>query len=221
MYHYVSQLPPNADDIRIGLTLDPTIFRQHIEYLYNSGYSTISFYEMNEALENGAKLPSKPIILTFDDGYIDHYATVFGILREFSFTGTFFIATNFIDENRAGYMNWQQINEMAEAGMSMEAHTKSHVDLRDRDYDFLVYEIMGSFESLEAHTGIQSQIFAYPVGRYDENTLRVLDSTPALGAVTTQIGAYQTTDNYLEMPRMRITNETTVNGLAYLLNYGE
>lgn len=219
MYHYVSPLPPNADDIRVGLTLDPAIFRQHMQYLQEEGYNTISFYELNNALENGSKLPSKPIILTFDDGYIEHYTTVFPVLKEFGFTGTFFIPTAFIDENRSGYMNWQQIKEMSDAGMSMEAHTKDHVDLRNRDYDFLVYEILGSFESLEAHTEIASRIFAYPVGHYDDNTLAVLASTPVLRAVTTQIGAYQTTDNYLEMPRMRITNETGVSGLAYLLNY--
>jgi peptidoglycan/xylan/chitin deacetylase (PgdA/CDA1 family) len=220
MYHYVSPLPPNADNIRIGLTLDPTIFRQHIQYLYDEGYTGISLYEMNDALENGTTLAPKSIILTFDDGYIDHYTTVFPILQEFGFTGTFFIVTAFIDNNLPGYMNWQQITEMANAGMSLEAHTKNHADLRNRDYDFLVYEIMGSFESIEAHTGIESRMFAYPVGHYDDTTLIVLDSTPALGAVTTQIGLYHTTDNYLEIPRMRINNDTTVSGLAYLLNYG-
>ena len=221
MYHYVSPLPENADDTRTNLTLDPTIFRQHIQYLDSEGYSSISLYEMNNALERGVELPSKPIILTFDDGYIDHYTYVYPVLREFGFTGTFFIATAFIDENRAGYMNWQQVKDMADSGMNMEAHTKNHVDLRNRDYDFLVYEIMGSFESLKAHTGIDSEMFAYPVGHYDENTLAVLDSTPAIRAVTTEVGAYHTTDNYLEMPRMRITNETGVSGLAYLLNYGK
>lgn len=175
MYHYVSPLPPNADNIRIGLTLNPAMFRQHMQYLHDEDYHTISLYEMNDALENGATLPPKPVILTFDDGYIDHYVHVFPVLQEFNFTGTFFIATAFIDKNLSGYMNWQQINEMATAGMSMEAHTKNHIDLRNRDYNLLVYEIMGSIESLEAHTGITSRMFAYPVGRYDEDTLTVLD----------------------------------------------
>lgn len=219
MYHYVSPLPANADNIRVGLTLDPVIFRQHIQYLHDEGYHTISLYEMNEALENGAVLPPKPVILTFDDGYIDHYVHVFPVLQEFGFTGTFFIATAFIDNNLNGYMNWGQISEMASAGMNMEAHTKNHIDLRNRGYDLLIYEIMGSIESLEAHTGIASRMFAYPVGRYDEDTLAVLTSTPTLRAVTTQTGTSHTTDNYLELARMRITNETGVNGLIYLLNY--
>src|SRR5688572_28200047 len=67
MYHYVSALPPDADDVRIGLTLSPAVFRQHIEYLANASYQAVSLYEMDEALMNGAELPSNPVILTFDD----------------------------------------------------------------------------------------------------------------------------------------------------------
>lgn len=217
MYHYVSELPPDADGIRIGLTVLPNVFAQHIDYLKQENYSTISLYEMNEALEFGTPLPPKPVILTFDDGHIDHYTNVFPILQNAGFTGTFFIATQFVDNNRPEYMSWSQIQEMAMAGMSMEAHTKTHSDLRLRSYDFLVYEIVGSMESLDFHTGIQPRMFAYPVGRYDADTLAVVDSTSILRAVTTQPGSYHTTDNRLEVSRLRISNETGVPGLAYLL----
>src|SRR5690606_25879223 len=53
MYHYIGELPPDADDIRRGLTLHPDIFRQHIEYLADNGYHTVSLYEVDNALENG------------------------------------------------------------------------------------------------------------------------------------------------------------------------
>src|SRR5215213_7458933 len=62
MYHYISPLPTNADAIRVGLTLDPAMFRQHIEYLDEAGYSTVSLYEMDEGLMNGEELPQNPVI---------------------------------------------------------------------------------------------------------------------------------------------------------------
>jgi peptidoglycan/xylan/chitin deacetylase (PgdA/CDA1 family) len=219
MYHYISEIPPDADDIRIGLTVTPHMFREQIQYLQSQGYHTVSLYEIHLALELGTPLPPKPVVLTFDDGYIDHYATVFPILRDYNFTGTFFIVTEFADNNRPGYMSWAQITEMANAGMSMESHTKTHADLRDRSYDFLVFEILGSVESLTYHTGIEPRIFAYPVGRYDDNTLKVLDTTNILRAVTTEIGTKHTTDNDMFLPRMRVTNETGIQGLQYLLDY--
>ena len=170
---------------------------------------------------NGAELPPNPVILTFDDGYAEHYNYVFPLLRDFGMTGTFFVITQFADNNSQNYLTWAQIEEMQAVGMSMEAHTKNHVDLRNRDFDYLVFEIVGSIESIEAHTGNHSRMFAYPVGRYDNSTLAVMASTDVLRAVTTQLGTWQTSDNRLEVPRMRITNETTVSGLIYLLNYGQ
>lgn len=220
MYHYVSPLPAGADAIRRGLTLDPVIFRQHIDYLDTNGYNTVSLYEIDDALENGSELPPNPVVLTFDDGYIDAYTEVFPVLQAHNMTGTFFIITEFADENLPGYMNWGQIAEMAEAGMSMEAHTKSHATLNERDFDFMVFQVMGSLESLVVYSGQIPRMFAYPVGRYDEDTLRFMESTPVERAVTTQIGTIHTTDNRFEMLRMRITDQTGVAGLIYLLEYG-
>jgi len=217
MYHYISPLPADADAYRQDLTITPDVFRAHMRYLHDEGYSTISMYQLDEALMQGSLLPPNPIILTFDDGYIDAYTTVFPILREFGLTGTFFIITGRADANDPDYVNWQQISEMSAAGMSMESHTKNHADLRGRTYDFLVYELLGSLESLQAYTGIEPHIFAYPIGHYDGMTLDVVRGLPVWRAVTTQAGMLQTTDNRLEMPRVRVSGDTGVSGLAYLL----
>jgi peptidoglycan/xylan/chitin deacetylase (PgdA/CDA1 family) len=217
MYHYVSNLPPDADATRIDLTVVPDMFRAHMRYLVEQGYTTISLYQLDDALRRGTLLPPNPVVLTFDDGYIDHYTSVFPILQEFGFTGTFFIITGFVDNNDPAYMTWNQIGEMAVADMSMESHTKTHRDLRNRDYDFLVYELLGSLESLTAHLGNTPHMFAYPVGHYDDAVLGVLSQTSVWRAVTTENGALQTTDNRLEMPRIRIHGTTGVNGLASLL----
>lgn len=218
MYHYVSPIPADADVYRIDLTVEPPLFRQHMAYLKQAGYETISLYQLHDALMNGSPLPPKPIVLTFDDGHIDHYQQVFPVLQEFGFTATFFIITGLADVAHPDYVNWEQIREMAQAGMYMQSHTKNHRDLRERDTDFLVYEIIGSIESLEAHTGQPVQVFCYPAGRYDDATLRILASTDVIRAVTTQHGAYHTTDNMLEVPRLRVRGDTSIAGLEQLLN---
>jgi peptidoglycan/xylan/chitin deacetylase (PgdA/CDA1 family) len=217
MYHYVSELPPGADATRIDLTVSPNLFRAHMRYLSEQGYQTVSLYQLDAALRQGIPLPAKPIILTFDDGYVDHYQFVMPVLQQHGFVGTFFIITARADANDPRYMSWSQIREMADAGMSMEAHTKNHVDLRDRSYDFLIYEMLGSMESLAAYVGRQSHMFAYPVGHYDTMTLQVGEQLPIWRAVTTQSGALHTTDNRLELPRLRIHGNTTVSGLEAIL----
>lgn len=217
MYHYVSPLPPDADDIRAGLSISPETFRSHIEYLKSEGYETISLYEMNQAIQHGTSLPEKPIVLTFDDSYTDHYQYVFPVLKEHGYTGTFFVITGYTDDGNPNHLTWEQVKEMSEAGMSMESHTKTHYTLVDRTYDFLVWEIIGSIESLESHTHTEVNIFSYPVGRYDDETLTMLDSTSIIRAVTTEYGTYHTMHNALLSPRLRITGNMGVAGLRNLL----
>jgi len=218
MYHYVSVLPPNADETRIGLTVEPALFEAHLNYFVEAGFNTISLYDLHRALYTGYDLPSNPVVLTFDDGYVDHYTNVFPRLQNHDFTATFFVITGRADNNDPNHLNWSQIVEMSNAGMSMEAHTKDHLGLSGRDYDFLVYQILGSVESLEAHTEQTVNMFSYPAGRYDETTLSVVRSLPIFRAVTTESGATHTTDNQLELPRLRITGNMSVAGLQHLLN---
>jgi peptidoglycan/xylan/chitin deacetylase (PgdA/CDA1 family) len=217
MYHYVSELPELADEVRVNLTVSPDTFRAHMEYLFYEGYTTISLYQLYDALLQGTPLPPKPIVLTFDDGYVDHYTTVYPILREYGFTGTFFIITGPVDNANENYLSWSQVTEMARNGMSMESHTRDHPELIGRDYDFLVYQLLGAQESLAAYTGLTPHMFAYPVGRYDDATLAVLRSMSTWIAVTTENGLIHYSDQLLEMPRLRISNGTGVGELAGIL----
>jgi peptidoglycan/xylan/chitin deacetylase (PgdA/CDA1 family) len=218
MYHYIGNLPANADNTRINLTVDTDNFRAQMQYLADNGYTTITLYDLYEALMNGAPLPSNPVILTFDDGYLDHYTRAFPILQEYDFIATFFIITARADNNNPEHLNWQQIRTMSDAGMDMESHTKDHFELDERDYDFIVYQVLGSIQSLAHYTETDPHMFSYPVGRYDANTLNVIETLPVWAAVTTEPGAWQTTDRVLEMPRLRVNHDTMLPTFAFMLN---
>src|SRR5262249_9737715 len=142
MYHYISVAPRNSDIYRIDLSVSPNNFRDQMQWLKDKGYTTITPDDLFAALTQGAKLPSQPILLTFDDGYEDAYTSAFPILKEFGFTGTFFIVTGFIDAGDRNYLTWAQAKEMAEAGMSIQNHSRTHKDMRNRDHDWLVDQIV-------------------------------------------------------------------------------
>lgn len=217
MYHYISDPPGGSDEYRIDLSISPGTFRGHLQYLFDNGYTPISLYDLDEALLTGRALPLKPVILTFDDGYIDHYTNAFTILQEIGFAGTFFIITARADAGDPNHLNWEQIREMADAGMSMESHTKNHPNLQGRDEDYLVYEMLGSIESLNFYTGKTRHMFCYPGGDFDAMTLQVAARLPIWRAVTTENGRIHTTDNRLLLPRIRISNGMGVAALASLL----
>lgn len=217
MYHYISEPPPDADVYRIDLSVPPGLFREHLAYLRDAGYTSIRLEDLYAALQTGAVLPEKPVVLTFDDGYEDSYTNAWPLLREFGFTGTFFVMTSGPDHLNPGYLTPAQIGEMAAGGMRMESHTRDHPDLRGRDGDFLVYQLLGAQESLAAWTGRTPLQFAYPAGEYDEAVLAMLRSLNVQTAVTTRQGALHTTSAPLELPRLRIRNTTDVPALAVLL----
>ncbi len=217
MYHYISELPPEADQLRVGLTVHPFLFREHLTFLKSAGYKTVSLYEVYLALTQGYSLPANPIVLTFDDVYSEHLHTVIPLLQEFGFIGTFYIITGFTDNLRDGYLTWQQVQQLATTGMEIAAHSKTHPDLRGRDHNFLVYEVLGSLESIRANVGVSMISFAYPMGRYDDATIDMLRQTGVTTAVTTEHGATHTTDGKLELRRLRIQNTTSVLGLQALL----
>jgi peptidoglycan/xylan/chitin deacetylase (PgdA/CDA1 family) len=218
MYHYVDALPPDADAYRQDLTISALAFQRHLAYLVEAGYHTISLYELDHALRFGGLLAENPIVLTFDDGYINHYTNVYPALEAIGYTATFFIITDFADEQRSGYMTWQHITEIANAGHSIESHTKNHPDLRGRNADFLTYQIMGSIETIRHHTHQPARIFSYPAGAYDSTVLTFLDAADTLRAVTTHQGTQHTTNNQFELERLRITGEMSVAELDQLLN---
>ncbi|HSM58669.1 MAG TPA: polysaccharide deacetylase family protein [Candidatus Sulfomarinibacteraceae bacterium] len=208
MYHYISEPPEDADEYRTDLSVSPENFRRQMRYLADNGFTTVSLYDLSLAVTARKALPEKPIILTFDDGYLDNYENAFPILQEFGFHGTFFIVTEFVDLQRPGYMTWPMIEEMAAAGMSMEPHSKTHADLSDKPRDTLLWEILGSRETLAAHVGYTPRFFCYPGGRYDEDTIAILQELDFWGAVTTAGGKWHGFEDRYEWSRLRMRYTT-------------
>ena len=208
MYHYISTPPEDADKYRIDLSVEPEAFRSQMAFLAENGYSTISLYDLSLAITNNKPLPEKPVILTFDDGYVDNYEIAYPILKEFGHHATFFIVTEFIDKGREGYVTWEMVQEMAVAGFDIEPHSRTHPDLTNRERDYLIWEILGPLETLTYHIGYTPRYFSYPSGRYDDAVLEMVEELGFWGAVTTYSGKeHSFTDRYT-WPRMRIRNNT-------------
>jgi peptidoglycan/xylan/chitin deacetylase (PgdA/CDA1 family) len=214
MYHYISEPPEDADEYRTDLSVPPDQFRQQMQYLADHGFTTIDFYDLALATTARGTLPEKPVILTFDDGYLDNYEHAFPILQEFGFEGTFFVVTEFVDFNRPGYMTWEMIKEMSAAGMRIEPHSKTHADLSGQSRDTLIWEILGSQQTIEAHIGYTPRFFCYPGGRYDEDTIAILQELDFWGAVTTAGGKWHGHADRYEWSRLRMRYTTDLPTFA-------
>lgn len=208
MYHYVSAPPPDADVYRVDLSVPPENFYWQMRWLKENGYNVITLEHLFYYLNTGwPELPEKPIVLTFDDGYIDNYEYAFPVLQKFGFSGTFFILTDVTDRAQPGYMTWDMIREMHAAGMDIQVHGREHHDMSGRDRDWLIFHLLGPAQTIHANLGYQPRFLAYPSGRYDADVIAVAQEMGYWGAVTTTQGSLQSKDAPFEMRRLRVRGE--------------
>jgi len=218
MYHYISAAPPAQDRIRYGLSVPPETFDAQLKLLHDSGFTTISLHDLYEYLAQGQALPIKPIILTFDDGYVDNYTNAFPILQKYGMVGTFFVLTGPADEGNPAYLTWDMITQMSQAGMDIQLHSRDHLDMRNRSFDWLVFQIIGGRQSIEGHTGKPVIFIAYPSGKYDAVVERFLRSNGFWAAVTTVFGSTHLLSDALEWDRVRISGQMRLSDFARLLS---
>jgi peptidoglycan/xylan/chitin deacetylase (PgdA/CDA1 family) len=217
MYHYISEPPADADVYRRDLSVTPENFEAQLAWLRSQGYQTIKLSDLVYHMTLGWPLPDKPVILTFDDGYRDNYTQALPLLRKYGYVGTFFLVTKPIDDGDPAYLTWDMVKEMHRAGMDIEPHGYRHYDLRDKDIDFLVYEIVGAKEAIEARTGETARFFSYPSGSYDDQTVAVLKSAYFWAAVTTAQGATHTSDSLFELTRIRMRGRHDLEDFVALM----
>ncbi len=214
MYHHLVDPPAGANAVERDLSVSPAQFREQLAWLQRNGYQTITLQELAQHFNQGAPLPEKPVILSFDDGYADNYTYAFPLLREYGFQATFFVLTDFVDQRRAPYLSWAQIEEMARAGMEIGSHSRDHTDLRRRSNEFLVWQLLGSKQTLDVHLGKPMQVFCYPAGKYDAGVTAMLQSAHYVAAVTVDSGSIHTRDDLFLLKRLRVRGGES---LAYFI----
>ncbi len=164
MYHHISPIP-TTNVLDLSLTVTPTIFSKQLDYLKNQGYHSITLNQLLNNLYYGTPLPTKPIILTFDDGYADNYQYAYPLLLQHDYSGTFYIITGKV--NWDGQMTWSQLREMLAHGMQMGSHTIHHVDIGQvllNSRDEAQQELQISQSTMQQKLGIVIQHFCYPAG---------------------------------------------------------
>lgn len=222
MYHYISNPPPDADQYRIGLSVSPDNFRAQMKWLKDNGYETLTLDRLVYALNIGwPPLPPHPILITFDDGYVDCYETVLPILKEMGFKATFFVLTNYADRSQPGYLTWDQMKEMYKAGMDIEVHGREHLDMSGHDSAWLQDNLGGASQAIQTHLGYQPRFLAYPSGKYDGTVISAANQLGYWAAVTTNYGSHQEKAHLYELQRMRISNDMSLAVYGAAINGAE
>lgn len=205
MYHEIGDVA-NNNYVRLHE------FEAQMGWLAANGYNAVTLAQVYRHLNDFEPLPPKPIVISFDDGYLTFYSLAVPILQRHSFVATNFIITGMV--GRIEHMDWDQVRSVAEAGMEIGSHTISHVDLRQVNSQRLERELVQSRQELEAQVGLPVHFFGYPSGRYAPQTPDSVQEAGYWGAVTTIGGPVTPDQNPFLWHRVRVLRGETLSSFA-------
>ncbi len=218
MYHRVDVVRPTLPAITRRLTVDPRDFEAQMRWLQGHGYHTITQLQLFDALEHGAPLPARPIVITFDDGYRDVLGKASPILARLHMRATAYVITGRISGPDPSFLAWPQLRLLEERGVEIGSHTVTHRELTRLTDAQDLSELRDSRRALEQHLGHSVQWFAYPAGAEDTRVVALVREAGYVLATTTHPGATQDARAPFELHRFEVLDSTGVTGLAALLS---
>lgn len=206
------------------LTIAARGFEAQMRYLKAQGYRVVSLRELVEFNSLGRQLPRKSVVLTFDDGYKAFLQYAYPVLKELGFTATLFVYTDYVGAGRNA-LGWDDLRRLGQEGFQIEAHSKSHEDLRQRpdesDTDYarrMQAELAYPQTLFQRHLGRSSQILAYPYGKADDRLIQKVKEYGYLAGFTVLRQGNASFVQPLALHRSQIYSEMSLEEFAKNLN---
>ena len=168
-YHRIRNILATDGANMKAYSVTPTDFAQQMKALSDNGYHSILPNQLYDYLVYNAKLPSKPVMITFDDTREEQYNLAVPEMNKYGFKGVYFIMT--ISINRPKYMTKEQIKSLSDTGNSIGAHSWDHhmvTKYVGKDWET---QLTKPKKKLEDITGKPVNYFAYPDGVWNSATI--------------------------------------------------
>ncbi len=159
LYHHVK-----PETVASDYYLTTELFTQQMDWLLQEGYTSITATQLVEAIVNGGYLPEKPVLITFDDGWVDVFQNAYPVLKERSMVATWYLVASYLDAEDC--VSTDQALELIAAGWEIGSHSMTHQDLQyTMDTNF---EMAQTRSVLKNALGVPIYTFAYPFGSVNE-----------------------------------------------------
>lgn len=179
-YHQVRDWKPTDSKSARDYIVPEEAFRAQMKMLADSGYHTILPDQLYEYLNTGKALPSKPVMLTFDDTDLDQYTFARPVMEKYNFKGVFFVMT--VSLGRPRYMSKEQVKALSDSGHAIGSHTWDHHNVKKYQGDDWKVQIEKPSKQLEEITGKKIQYFAYPFGLWNPQAIPELKKRGMIAA---------------------------------------
>ena len=221
-------------------------FKEDMLWLKNNGYNTVFFKDVINYIKGKGSLPDKPVLITFDDGYLSNYEYAYPLLKELNMNATIFIIGWSVDSNRHKYtitpfyphFSWEQAKEMYDSGyIDIQSHTfdlheniitkensrKGICQMQDESYQDYVNLLKNDNNTmqnlLDKYVGCKIYALAYPYGEYSFYTPKAMKELGIKATVTTEHGTnniYVGMYDLYNLNRINITENTRLSKIKEL-----
>lgn len=171
-YHQVRPLTAADGPQARPLIVSPAGFAAHMRSLDRAGYHPVAADALVAHLSRGARLPSKPVLITFDDASAGQFTYALPILRRRRFVATFFVMT--VVRDKRDWLSTRQVRALDRLGMTVGAHTYDHYPVPGYRGAAWRKQLDAPKRELERIVGHPIRLFAYPYGKRTRRAFRHL-----------------------------------------------
>ena len=207
LYHQIS-------DAGTLYYVSPSDFQAQMEALRDWGYTAIPISLLVKAITQGASLPPRPVVISFDDGDENVYTNAFPIMHDLGFPGVLYIVSNYMDAK--DHLSTAEVLEMVAAGWEVGDHSLSHINLLDNPAETWT-QAAQSRKDLQEALNVPVDTFAYPFGAADAHIMGKISEFGYTAAVGLVGGYVQGPDNLFYLSRIEVPYGATLDDFASLL----
>jgi peptidoglycan/xylan/chitin deacetylase (PgdA/CDA1 family) len=198
----------SLDDSGSVISVSPAVFERHMAWLASSQTRVVTLDELMALPDDVDALA-----LTFDDGFVSFTDVAWPRLRDRGWRATLLVVTGFVGGSndwsaprrfrvpRLPLLDWDTLGRLAEEGVELGAHTRTHPDLTRVSVNALVDELHGCREDLRQYAGVTPRVFAYPFGLITAMAAATAAVSFRWG-LTTEFRLVETTDQPNRLPRL-------------------
>jgi peptidoglycan/xylan/chitin deacetylase (PgdA/CDA1 family) len=222
MYHEVTPRPQPAF---ARYTVTPRVFARQMRWLAAFNYRPVDMDALVRARLGLGSLPTRAVVITFDDGFqgcVDHAVPV---LREHGFTAVFYLVAGLMGGHAVWLrqelgleppiMSWDTARRLAAQGFQCGAHSMTHPRLAGLDPALVHRELTEARRRLEHELDGPVLHLAYPFGSFDPAVRREAEEAGYLTACSTRAGLSGPDDDALALHRVPIYGGETLLDFAW------
>lgn len=220
VYHVINSQPtPSTGNPALYVPVDE--FTGQMQALKAGGWHAVTLNQVAAYWARGTSLgTSKPVVITFDNGYASHYLNALPVLKDLGWVGVENLPVTGLPPSDGG-LSETQVKGLIAGGWELDSQGLTSATLTGGDPARLVSDLTSARQSLRTRFGVPVNWFAYPSGAYDDTVVAAVRTAGYVGATTLSPGWAGPQEDRFRLPRLVVVGGTTPSQLLAQISSAE